>query len=542
MAATPINPYTGPLITKAESQQLTTLLTSNATGSGQLLTKGVRIFPCEHSAQKNEVVEGRSCPNSTCKYKVERIFADKTLQQLSEKLPKFLSTIQNVEIVPSASTPCLSAKEVKDITKVVEDFYEEIICPISMTEEMTQAITLLPCAHHLQSSSFQQMVNTATIVKCPSCRANIDANFRDKLISQLSTIMQTINDRIVSAGTHLKLKNTGSSAPTASPAPVPPRVRNDNSISNNNQDERNSAFTALIALEISDFISKTKGLIATNPNWSKSNDWQEILQQIYVTFKSQIAEFDIDENHPQFKTFLDNTTNLLIAECLSLENDSVVNVISDEFNRMAFYDIINTFANRPLEQITIEDFKTTVATLQTTFKHRTIEDIEMRLRQAITKMYKYNDFINEIKQLENPTSNTVNSIKSQIREKLRARKDRLEKELSRLRGPDGFSGTINAAHQEMNNASDRQTKQAAEIKFNRLLARLEEIAKYQPGTTNIVHGQLAQAYADLDETALNQAAQAEARKRVSFYRLLTVVILDGKEREAHATLRQLIGN
>ncbi len=688
------NPYSGSLITTEEARKIKGAL-SSASGSGQLLVQGVKLWPCHHSVQQNEAKQGDLCPDRQCKQSIEAVHPDRTVRNLSRILPMMLAKIRAIEIVNPSSPSCLSEKEVLEFTKIVEEFHEELLCSVS-TEEMTEGMVLIPCAHRLQKVAIDEIIKRTTgDVKCPMCRTPVTTYTVDPVIQTVSKQMCEIFERLEDANkSGSKFKN------------ALPKIENNNNVSNNNNaphddielfkdlfyvqildlyreftvgpkswvgtpqaeeilrkfyqtfknqlaqfniDNHHPQFRLFLEVttemlrtvasghysssqeiavirmindfhhigdmditngvkeifekingeheilikrlqkledrvaeqmlnqlrkefeisnnnnesnddtglfedsmneQLTDFVECFKNLINTNPkNWAQTQQWKESLRMFYQTFKNHLVQFDIDENHPQFNLFLKVTINRLIEISIKKIQSGLffhINEMTSEFRNMAFFDGVNSFASQPVGDITIDDFKERVNLIHRIFPLTPIQTIELHLRQAIVKKHNPNDFVTTIALFEGTAHDNpkVAQIKLQLKEKLKAKKAAFEKELTSLRGPDGFNGTLNEAYQQKTLAeanSDQNAKQRAEDKLSRLTARFNEIAQFEAGTSKIVGGRLAQVYADLDETALNVAARKEANKRVDFYKLLSIVVPNNQELQAHVELHQVIG-
>ncbi len=272
------------------------------------------------------------------------------------------------------------------------------------------------------------------------------------------------------------------------------------------------------------------------------------------------------------------------------------------FNSKIFYDMVNSFADQPIENITIQGFKDKVVVLKGFFSSNDTVEIETELRKAIKAKHDSVQFNTIHTEFLNPAANAPRFVaaRAAIETKLNAEKTALEADLNALRGPHGFDGTLNTAFQERQTAEAEKNQaytalvtafqqptanlavtdvnatlaaitaflsgtsgatsniaqiqgllvtyqqkaaafEAKKAAHDALFARLNEIATYNYGSSVVTGGKLHAVTTNLQTAALDNAARTEATKIANFFNELNQVVGDSTKIVRSNALRAIIG-
>lgn len=343
------------------------------------------------------------------------------------------------------------------------------------------------------------------------------------------------------------------------------------------------------------------------------SDAKNKLEAFYSVFKERVAQLDVNENDT-------NGLGIYAAAAQKAINDlseskkvlpdlkypatfsTKIQTTLQEFNGRIFDDMVNAYANQPIANITIGNFKQKVALIKGFFSAIDNVDIEAKLRQAIKRTH-HTDALDAIRdEFTNAAADAPRFVeaKTQIEAKLNADKLALQGKLDELRGPNGWNGTIDAAFQArqqaeaaMNQAftalivafqqpannvdqndqartialitqfldtaktsgltnianlqqllTDYNQKavdfQAKKQAHEAKLAELAEIAQYD-NTGNMTAGKIFDIDANLQPAAVDAAARAETRKNASFYTELNLVVGENNKVARSQALNRILG-
>jgi hypothetical protein len=276
----------------------------------------------------------------------------------------------------------------------------------------------------------------------------------------------------------------------------------------------------------------------------------------------------------------------------------------ESFNKKVFTDMVETFARQPLVNISIDGFKNQVALLKRYFNLNDQADVEAKLRLAIKANHDTLEIQNLSGAYANPdnATNTYFTAFRQVQQAvLTPTRDALEAERRRLCGPNGNDGEIDVAYRAqqaaqtvvtnagnalsntlataLGNANALSVASAvtfvtnlvnanavvggvpvstfrtliAELEtanaaltvatqaFNDKVARLAVIAQYD-NQGAIVGGELNEANANLQDTALDSFAGNQANRVANFYAELNEAITDANRQARCLALNAIIGN
>lgn len=328
-------------------------------------------------------------------------------------------------------------------------------------------------------------------------------------------------------------------------------------------------------------------------------------KEFYDVFKKRCTQLNISTNSADFGVYtqaaLNNVTRIseskeFLSDLPSQLKDAAnlipvkMGTMVEGFSKRIYVDMVDGFASQPAASITIDGFKQKAADMKGFFPNNSSVDIEASLRQALkaNNDQAFNALANEFLNVD-PTNAKVAELKGQLRTQFEAEKQAIETELSALRGPSGWDGTINAAFQRMDAARVARDAARAELfnvlgivnptmaddqlaallngnfstditakrdlwlqkvaEFNTakqehdaLVARFAELAQYQPGTQNVIGGKLAQVNANLQDAQLGAAARAEATKIGNFYRELHTDVNERNKQARFNRMHTIIGN
>jgi hypothetical protein len=255
-----------------------------------------------------------------------------------------------------------------------------------------------------------------------------------------------------------------------------------------------------------------------------------------------------------------------------------------------FQEMIDVYADQSVEAITVESYQRTVDLIRGSFPSFKDGDIEAKLRNAIHSKHSAALHSLWIDYAETSAySPRLVNIKRSLQDRYTAEKVLLEEELASLRGSNGaihgafrekqnaeqalndakkthlvqlgmsggnsvnrYSSVPELVHQHTADPQVDQTKENLRQKFaefeakkrdyNHLVARVHEIAQFQPGTEKIVGGRLFEVTANLNEPALTFAARNESNRIALFYKELSTAVNPSNKFERYEALHSIVGN
>jgi hypothetical protein len=303
------------------------------------------------------------------------------------------------------------------------------------------------------------------------------------------------------------------------------------------------------------------------------------LENFYQVFEKRASQLGINKNSVEYGRFFTSAQQMIRnagdekskAEP-SDENQRArscflrikIETAVKELNKKIFAGMINACADKPLDQITIDDFKQTVAMIEMFFPE--IPDVELVLRHAIIAKLGVIEFVRIITEFSNPTANAAKLFvkKAEIETALKAQRDAKEARRKELCGPNGFDGQIDdafrrreRAKQELNLALDALLAEmsfngllkdgnivallavstnnpyveakkadleakveafgAASKDFDKLVAELHTIVQYRQNSNDIVGGDLFALDQQLTDAELTNEARRQITRTAGFY-------------------------
>jgi hypothetical protein len=218
----------------------------------------------------------------------------------------------------------------------------------------------------------------------------------------------------------------------------------------------------------------------------KSSMERKNLNALYTIFKEYASKYNIKENSDEFANQSITISLNIRTLCQRLEESVIsydvankINSALGKFAEKTIESMIAEYANQPLEEITIENFKEKALYFKAPFAE-IIKPIfiERKMRQAIVAKHgpeEFNIIINAL------FISAENAFVTQLEEE----KETLEDELFYLRGPNGFDGAIMDAYQK------KEDSEAANNRFIDLVARLTKIAVFNSDNC-IIAGRLVE--------------------------------------------------
>ena len=247
---------------------------------------------------------------------------------------------------------------------------------------------------------------------------------------------------------------------------------------------------------------------------------------------------------------------------------------------VVYKDIVNICVNQINVPVTFHSFKSSVAQIQKLFGPKNEIDLEADLRNALRTKHAFEAFASQYLDVS-LSSTIVTEMQLQLRAPLLAEKAAIEAELAILGGSNGSNGTVNDAHMEMNmedepvdealanaalvalNEAVRKVgystfhpiyaqmypevgtayaeferanenpsvhkREAAEAKFDTLIARLNTLAQWEKDTGTLIGGRLFEVCKMLKN--IGSIAWFKVRKRGEFYAEMACPITAENKRE-----------
>jgi hypothetical protein len=202
---------------------------------------------------------------------------------------------------------------------------------------------------------------------------------------------------------------------------------------------------------------------------------EKALTEFYTLFKERVKQLGSTEQSNDFGVYAAGAVQAIreranatpfqvdginLKEALNIKIETAVN----GFNREIFYGMVNSFADKRIEDITIQGFKDQVVLIKGFFTSNSTVDIETALRKAIKAKHDSTQFNTIRTEFLNPAADAPRFVAARdaLKAKLEAEKTALEAELRGLRG-NGFDGTMHTAFLE---------RQAAEAEKNQAYTAL----------------------------------------------------------------------
>jgi len=219
--------------------------------------------------------------------------------------------------------------------------------------------------------------------------------------------------------------------------------------------------------------------------FEKTIEAERAEQKFYEVFRERCVQLGIQPSNSDFAVYAYAAMNGLTQEsqtketsCFKMfcyccaeeeQNDEVTSVKMGttilNFSKRVFEDIVNDYANHPIEFITPESFLKQVQFIKGFFPENSSVEIEASLRKALLLKHEGSFIKISREYLDSSYDNRrVNDIAYHLVDMFRSEKMVIEAELAALRGPTGWNGTINAAQEKMNQA-EIELKEA-EVKFH----------------------------------------------------------------------------
>ncbi len=324
----------------------------------------------------------------------------------------------------------------------------------------------------------------------------------------------------------------------------------------------------------------------------------------YKVFKKRCQQLNVNTNDREFGIYTEAAANQVKKYSASAQLSDYyfdnldpttlgslhtkIETVIEGFSQKIYYEMIDGYANQPIESFTVESFKQKAADIRGFYPMNQIVDIEATLRQKL-KIQHDQEFNRLAQEYLNPNADNakIDEIKVQLRTAHEAERTAIDAELLELRGTNNWNGTINAANNTLIQA--RAALDAAQLAFvnlynttypshgpqstidallaldfaaapvalvnakadliarnneciaadqakQALIARLTELATTFDGNGNILTGTHAEVNAKLEETQLGRVARDEATRLGSFYRELN---MDVNERNKQARFNRM---
>lgn len=136
-----------------------------------------------------------------------------------------------------------------------------------------------------------------------------------------------------------------------------------------------------------DFMTLVKKPIKEDEPYWKYQHSQVPVNKLYSFFKNHCLFSDISPQNPDYITEAKLTAQFILAESkkLNLHQEAIAPALQ-KFNEMVFNDLIKSYADQPLDQITPESLKERVKVIARFFPLS--EFVEMELREAVESKHK----------------------------------------------------------------------------------------------------------------------------------------------------------
>jgi hypothetical protein len=347
-------------------------------------------------------------------------------------------------------------------------------------------------------------------------------------------------------------------------------------------------------------------LTAQNRAASKLLEAECAEKEFYDAFKKRCVLLQIECGDAPFRNYTHAVFRLLDQRMtqkagaqgqssLTLADRTKVDTVKVNFCKRLYADIIHAYAIQPIDQITIESYKTKVAELKALFIHKNQVDIEASLRQAL-KSHHRTQALNLAADAyldSNPLNIKVAVLGTPLLlQRLTAEKDALEAELSALAGTTGINGSVHdawtrslSARTAFETASSdfvaafrsafdhipsllpveqltamnlegcpedvvsAKTALCARLleyrmreeEYQQLLARLGELATFDPADgVTITGGQVVRARQKLNAPTLECLARDEATKIGNFYHELSKPVTDANKQARYNKMHRVL--
>lgn len=200
------------------------------------------------------------------------------------------------------------------------------------------------------------------------------------------------------------------------------------------------------------------------------------LNEFYSVFKQRVAQLGSTESSENYGVYAAAAEKLITN--LSKSKEVLpglkapatlpirIETTTNGFKSRILDDMINSFADQPLDAITIDGYKAKVALIKGYFlKNDTIE-IEAKLRQQIIAKHDTTQFDGILTALSDPAANNpkVAEIRTAQKTKLTEKKAALEVDIKAMRGDNGFNGTIHTASEKKRIAQEAMGQSEAALR------------------------------------------------------------------------------